>query len=69
MPKVFVHGNPENSKLWAVLFDELKARGVQDLVALSPPGFGAPVAERFEATHTGYRSWLIDQIEQVGWKC
>jgi pimeloyl-ACP methyl ester carboxylesterase len=66
MPKVFVHGNPENSKLWAVLFDELKARGVQDLVALSPPGFGAPVAERFEATHTGYRSWLIDQIEQLG---
>ena len=23
MPKVFVHGNPENSTLWTVLFDEL----------------------------------------------
>lgn len=66
MPKVFVHGNPENSKLWGVLFDELRARGAQDLVALSPPGFGAPVAEGFEATRTGYRSWLIDQIEQLG---
>lgn len=66
MPKVFVHGNPENSKLWDVLFDELKVRGIQDVVALSPPGFGAPVADGFEATRTGYQSWLIDQMIQLG---
>ena len=66
MTKVFVHGNPENSRLWSVLFHELRARGAQDLLALSPPGFGAPVAEGFEATRTGYRSWLIDQLEQLG---
>ena len=66
MPKVFVHGNPENSTLWTVLFRELRARGVEDLVALSPPGFGAPVPEGFEATRRGYRTWLIDQIEQLG---
>lgn len=66
MPKVFIHGNPENNTLWTVLFDELKARGVDDLVALSPPGFGAPVPQGFEATRTGYRSWLIEQLEQLG---
>lgn len=66
MRKVFVHGNPENAKLWDVLFDELSDRGVQDVVALSPPGFGAPVPPGFMATRTGYLSWLIDQIEQLG---
>ena len=53
MPKVFVQGNPENSTLWSVLFDELGKRGVSDVVALSPPGFGAPVPEGFDATRTG----------------
>ena len=66
MPKVFVHGNPENSRLWDVLFDELRLRGVEDLVALSPPGFGATVPDGFEATRTGYQSWLIDQLTQLG---
>lgn len=66
MPKVFVHGNPETSAIWSVLFDELKAKGIDDLVALSPPGFGAPMPEGFEATRTGYRSWLIQQLEQLG---
>ena len=64
--KVFIHGNPENAKLWNVLFDELSFRGVQDVVALSPPGFGAPIPPGFKATRTGYRSWLIDQLEQLG---
>jgi pimeloyl-ACP methyl ester carboxylesterase len=66
VPKVFVHGNPENSTLWTVLFDELKARGVNDLIALSPPGFGTPVPDGFEATRTGYRSWLISELERLG---
>jgi pimeloyl-ACP methyl ester carboxylesterase len=68
MPKVFVHGNPENSTLWAVLFDALRERGTDDLLALSPPGFGAPLPDGFEATRTGYRSWLIDQLEQLDCK-
>jgi len=66
MPKVFVHGNPETAAIWTVLFDELKAKGIDDLVALSPPGFGAPLPEGFEATQTGYRNWLIQQLEQLG---
>jgi pimeloyl-ACP methyl ester carboxylesterase len=41
MPKVFVHGNPETADLWSVLFEVLRESGVDDLIALSPPGFGA----------------------------
>jgi len=66
MPKVFVHGNPETSALWGVLFEELKLRGVDDLEALSPPGFGTPVPEGFEPTQLGYRDWLIRELESRG---
>jgi pimeloyl-ACP methyl ester carboxylesterase len=66
MPKVFVHGNPETSALWHALFDELKQRGIDDLEALSPPGFGAPVPAGFEATQIGYRDWLIGELEGLG---
>ena len=66
MPKVFVHGNPETSALWRVLFDELKGRDVGDLEALSPPGFGASVPAGFEATQVGYRDWLIRELESLG---
>ena len=66
MPKVFVHGNPETSAIWSVLFDELKAKGLEDIEVLSPPGFGATVPKAFEATQTGYRNWLIQQLEQLG---
>ena len=59
MPRVFVHGNPETSALWRPLFEELESRGKGDLHALSPPGFGAPIAEAFAPTQIGYRDWLI----------
>lgn len=63
MPKVFVHGNPETSALWRALFDELKSRGVDGLVALSPPGFGAAVPTDFEPAQGAYRDWLIRELE------
>ncbi len=66
MPKVFVHGNPETSALWGPLFDELQARGTNDLVALSPPGFGSPLPAGFNATQVGYRDWLIQHLESMG---
>jgi pimeloyl-ACP methyl ester carboxylesterase len=66
MPKVFVHGNPETSALWRALFDEFESRGVDDLVALSPPGFGATMPEGFEPTQVGYRDWLIRELERLG---
>jgi pimeloyl-ACP methyl ester carboxylesterase len=66
MPKVFVHGNPETSALWRAVFAELASRGLDDLHALSPPGFGAPLPEGFEPTQVGYRDWLIEELEVLG---
>jgi pimeloyl-ACP methyl ester carboxylesterase len=66
MPRVFVHGNPETSALWLALFEELESRGMGDLRAVSPPGFGAPVPQGFEPTQIGYRDWLITELEALG---
>lgn len=66
MTKVFVHGNPETSAIWSVLSSALEQRGEIDLVTLSPPGFGALLPERFESTRSGYRGWLIEELERLG---
>jgi pimeloyl-ACP methyl ester carboxylesterase len=66
VPKAFVHGNPEAAALWEPLFAALRSQGVEDLVALSPPGFGAPVPTGFEPTRLGYRAWLIGELERLG---
>ncbi len=47
MPFVLVHGNPETEGVWNDLRPHL-AR--PDVVALSPPGLGPPVADGFGAT-------------------
>jgi pimeloyl-ACP methyl ester carboxylesterase len=44
--KVFVHGNPECDAIWDPLRATLADRGIDDVVALSPPGFGAAEARR-----------------------
>lgn len=62
MPAVFVHGNPESAAIWDPLFARLQRR---DVVALSPPGFGAPVPEGFDATGDAYLAWLIGALEQI----
>jgi pimeloyl-ACP methyl ester carboxylesterase len=59
-PALFVHGNPETSAVWDPLLGEL---GRDDVVCLSPPGFGAPLPRGFEPTMTGYRDWLIARLE------
>src|SRR5215212_8520348 len=66
MPKVFVHGNPETSFVWSMLVPELEARGVDDIVLLSPPGFGAPVPDDFHGTYQEHRDWLVAEIEAIG---
>jgi pimeloyl-ACP methyl ester carboxylesterase len=63
MTVVLVHGNPETDAIWAPLRAEL---GRGDVVALSPPGFGAPVPAGFGATMPDYRDWLIDQLVEIG---
>jgi pimeloyl-ACP methyl ester carboxylesterase len=59
-PLVLVHGNPESAAVWAPLIGELDRA---DAIALSPPGFGVPVPTGFEATVSGYRDWLVSQLE------
>ncbi len=66
MPRLFVHGNPESPALWRPLLDALRARGEDDLEALAPPGFGAPVPDGFAATREAYRDWLVGEIEARG---
>ncbi|HEY4457328.1 MAG TPA: alpha/beta fold hydrolase [Pseudonocardiaceae bacterium] len=63
MAIVFVHGNPESEALWGPLLTEL---GRDDVVRLSPPGFGSPVPDGFGATVLDYRDWLIDELTKLG---
>ena len=64
--KVFVHGNPETADIWSPLIVELRLRGIDNVVTLSPPGFGAPVPEKWNGTILEYRDWLISQLEAIG---
>lgn len=62
MPVVLVHGNPETEAIWGPL---LQALGREDVVRLSPPGFGAPLPDDFPATFLAYRDWLEGELEQI----
>jgi pimeloyl-ACP methyl ester carboxylesterase len=59
MTIALVHGNPETAAIWEPLIDAL---GRDDVVALSPPGFGAPLPNGFSATYLAYRDWLEDEL-------
>jgi pimeloyl-ACP methyl ester carboxylesterase len=61
MTVVLVHGNPETDAVWDPLVAEL-AR--DDVVRLSPPGYGAPLPVGFGASVYEYRDWLIAALEQ-----
>ncbi|MBY0286867.1 MAG: alpha/beta hydrolase [Mycobacteriaceae bacterium] len=62
MTVVLVHGNPETDALWGPLVEVL---GRDDVVRLSPPGFGTPLRGGFSATFLAYRDWLIDELERI----
>jgi pimeloyl-ACP methyl ester carboxylesterase len=55
MTVVLVHGNPETDAIWDPLVDALER---EDVVRLSPPGFGSPLPDDFPATYIAYRDWL-----------
>jgi pimeloyl-ACP methyl ester carboxylesterase len=61
MTVVLVHGNPETDAVWGPLVAEL---GRDDVVRLSPPGFGAPLPDGFGATVHEYRDWLVAELER-----
>jgi len=62
MSVVLVHGNPETIAVWDPLQDALDR---DDIVCLSPPGFGAPVPDGWGATVEDYRDWLIYELEAM----
>ena len=62
MPVVLVHGNPETAAIWDDLIPLLQA---DEVIALSPPGFGAPVPEGFGATSAEYAAWLARELQQI----
>lgn len=66
MTKVFVHGNPETANVWDDLVAELGRRGVDDVVRLSPPGFGSRVPDGWVGTADDYRTWLDQQLRLIG---
>jgi pimeloyl-ACP methyl ester carboxylesterase len=63
MTVVLVHGNPETDAVWGPLVAEL---GRDDVVRLSPPGWGAPTPDGWGATVEEYRLWLVDELEALG---
>ena len=63
--KVFVHGNPETSAIWSLLVNELHKNGINNIVLLTPPGFGAPTPKGWGATVCEYRDWLICELDKI----
>ena len=64
MPAIFVHGNPETSAIWDLLIPELD-RDRDDVLTLSPPGFGAPCPVGWGGTRLDYLAWLIGELERI----
>jgi len=62
MPAVFVHGNPECAAIWNLLVPRLKR---DDVVRLSPPGFGAPTPNDWTGTRLEYVDWLVSKLEAI----
>ncbi|MBB6550979.1 alpha/beta fold hydrolase [Nonomuraea rubra] len=64
MTVVFVHGVPVTSAVWTPLLKELSAFQHDEVVRLSPPGFGAPLPADFGATIEDYRNWLVAELSR-----
>jgi pimeloyl-ACP methyl ester carboxylesterase len=62
---VLVHGNPETAAIWGPLTAALSERGQSNVVALSPPGFGAPAPSGFDPTMEAYVAWLVGELETI----
>lgn len=58
-PLVLVHGNPESAAIWTP-FIQLLDR--DDVLTLSPPGFGVPASSSFSPSVHSYREWLAARL-------
>jgi pimeloyl-ACP methyl ester carboxylesterase len=62
MPVVFVHGVPDTKSVWRPVAGHLERK---DVLALSLPGFGAPLPAGFEPTKDGYAGWLLGELRGI----
>ena len=62
MTIVLVHGNPETEAIWDDLVPHLRN---DDVVRLSPPGFGSAIPSGFDCSTDAYRNWLAGELEKL----
>jgi pimeloyl-ACP methyl ester carboxylesterase len=62
MTIVLVHGNPETEAIWDDLVPQLRS---DDVVRLSPPGFGCAIPPGFECSTDAYRDWLAGELGKL----
>src|ERR1700742_1856640 len=62
MTIVLVHGNPETAAIWDDLVPHLRN---DDIVRLSPPGFGSAIPSGFDCSMSAYRDWLASELEKL----
>jgi pimeloyl-ACP methyl ester carboxylesterase len=65
MTTVLVHGNPETSAIWGPLISALADQGINDVTTLSPPGFGAPTPDGWDAQASTYVAWLAEELAKL----
>lgn len=63
MPAVLVHGVPDTHRLWDAMRAHLTRR---DVVAVSLPGFDAPLPPGFVPVKEAYVDWLVEEISRLG---
>ena len=61
MTIAFVHGVPETAAIWDLIREEFD----EPTVALSAPGFGAPLPGDFDISSDGYLNWLAGEVEKL----
>jgi pimeloyl-ACP methyl ester carboxylesterase len=62
MTIVLVHGNPETEAIWEDLVPHLRDDNV---ICLSPPGFGSAVPPGFDCSVDAYRDWLAGELRKL----
>lgn len=62
---VLVHGVPETPAIWRPLTAALAERGITDVRAVSPPGFGVPVPAGFDPSMDAYAGWLLAELDAI----
>lgn len=62
MTVVLVHGNPETDAVWDPLVEALDR---DDVIRLSPPGFGAPLPDGWPGGFSDHRDWLEAELARI----